>query len=244
MRVMELIQPYRRLSFDDFKRIKYDVQLPQKLSFPVNLDTLFLLSEEDHPQVAELISTLKRWDRKGTTDSKGAAVFGVVFYYIADLYRNDATYTVMTTERCLQALTFAKEYLVRNFGTTEITLGEYQRLERGNRSMPLPGLPDVLAAMYSTPIENGRVKGTIGDCYIGLVKFTPSGPQIETVNCYGASNREGSRHYDDQMELFQKQQTKKMTLSKEQVYKEAKTIYHPEVLSRLPLTARLTRGRR
>jgi acyl-homoserine-lactone acylase len=88
------------------------------------------------------------------------------------------------------------------------------------------------------------VKGTVGECYIGLVKYTPSGPEIETINAFGASNRKGSPHYRDQMELFQQQKTKKMTLNRDLVYKEAKAIYHPEVLSKLPATARLTRGRR
>jgi acyl-homoserine-lactone acylase len=149
----------------------------------------------------------------------------------------------MTADMCVIALQYVKEYLMTNFGTTDITLGEYQRLERGDWSIPLPGLPDVLAAMYSSPTENGRVRGTVGECYIGMAKYTPSGPEIETVNAFGASNRKESPHYDDQMELFQQQKTKKMTLNREQVYRSAKSIYHPEVLSELP-AVRLTRGRR
>jgi hypothetical protein len=46
------------------------------------------------------------------------------------------------------------------------------------------------------------------------------------------------------MELFQNQKTKKMSLNKLQVYKVAEKIYHPDVNSRMPLSARLTRGRR
>ena len=245
MRVMELMNEYDKVSYEDFKRIKYDLQLPKKLAFPVNIDTLFLLDEKtEGAEVADLITTLKGWDRKGTVNSRGAAVFGVVFYYVAEKYKKNESFTAMTKEMCLQALMYTKQYLLTNFGTTKVTLGEYQRLQRGDKSIPLPGLPDVLAAMYSTPAGNGRVKGTIGECYIGLVRFTGEGPEIETINCYGASNRKGSAHYDDQMGLFQKQQTKKMTLDKDQVYRDAKTVYHPEVLSKLPLTARLTRGRR
>jgi len=130
------------------------------------------------------------------------------------------------------------------FPTANFALGEYQRLERGYRSIPLAGLPDVLAAMYSVPTENGRVKGSIGECYIALVRFTDDGPQIETVQCYGASNREDSPHFDDQMELFQNQLTKTMTLNREQIYLEAKTIYHPQGSARPPeMPQTLTRGR-
>jgi acyl-homoserine-lactone acylase len=250
VRVMEYMEKFStdraggKINFEDFKQMKYDVQLPKKLSFPVDIDALFMLDEKNNQGIAELITTLKKWDRKGTIDSEGAAVFDIFFYYVAEKYERDPDFKLMTAEMCVKALEYVKQYLIDNFGTTHVTLGEYQRLERGDKSLPLPGLPDVLAAMYSTPSENGRVKGTIGDCYIGLIKFTPKGPQIETVNAFGASNRKGSPHYDDQMALFQKQQTKKMTLSTEQVYREGKIVYHPEIFSKLLRTARLTRARR
>lgn len=242
LRVMELLSEYNKVSYEDFKRIKYDLQLPRKLAFPVNIDTVFLLDEKQHPEVAGLITSLKAWDRKGTIDSKGASVFAIFFYYVAAKYQSDEDFKVMTRPMCLEGLVYVKEYLLKNFGKTEITLGEYQRIERGNKSLPLPGLPDVIAAMYSTPTEYGRVKGTIGECYIGLAKFTPSGPEIETINAFGSSNRKGSIHYNDQMELFQQQKTKKMTLNKEQVYRQAKVIYHPESFSKLQPT-RLFRKR-
>jgi acyl-homoserine-lactone acylase len=244
VRFMEFMDQYQKVSYDDFKRIKYDVQLPRKLHFPVNVDTLFLLDEKQYPHIADLITTVKQWDRKGTTDSKGAAVFGAFFYNVAPIYESDNTFASMSEQMCVDALTSVKDHFLRNFGSTNVTLGQYQRLERGDRSMPLAGLPDVLAAMYATPTDNGRVKGAIGDCYIALIKFTANGPQIETVNCFGASNRKTSPHYDDQMKLFQQQKTKTMTLDETQVYREAKTVYHPEVISKLPLTARLTRHKR
>ncbi len=244
LRVMELMQQYDKVSFEDFKNIKYDLQLPRKLAYPVNIDTIFLLDENAYPEYSDLIGALNRWDRKAVADSHGAAVFAVFFYYVADLYRSDKTLTALTTDGCLEALSYVKNYMLKNFGTTDIRLGDYQRLERGDKSLPLWGIPGVLSTMYSTPSDNGRVKGTIGDCYIALIKFTHNGPEIETVNAFGASNHEGSIHYDDQMELFQQQRTKPMTLDRDLVYRDAKTIYHPEVLSKLPLTARLNRGRR
>ncbi len=51
---------------------------------------------------------------------------------------------------------------------------------------------------------------------------------IESLNVYGASAKKDSPHYTDQMEMFTRQQTKKMTLNKAEVYKNAKSIYHPQ----------------
>jgi acyl-homoserine-lactone acylase len=241
LRVYQLLSDKQKISYQDFKDIKYDLQLPEKLAFPVNIDTVFLLNESDHPEIADAITLLKRWDRRGDINNTGAALFSAFFYQVADRYNKDETLAELSKAECITTLRQAKEHLLRYFGRIDIPFGEYQRLERGDRSMPLPGLPDVLASMYSTPSDNGRVKGTLGDCYISLIKFTPGGPEIETINAFGSSNRKNSAHYDDQMELFQQQKTKKMTINKDEVYKTAKTIYHPEVLYRLPPTARLNR---
>lgn len=244
IRVMELMNEQHKVSYADFKRIKYDLQLPDSLAFPVDINLLFKLDEKKFPEVAELISVLKKWDRKANIDSRGAAVFGIFFYNVAERYKQNPDFTHMTSEDCAQTLVSVKNYLLRNFGTLDVTLGEYQRLERDDISIPLPGLPDVLAAMYSTPTDDGRVKGTVGECYIGLIQFSKQGPEIETVNCFGASNRKGSRHYADQMELFQQQKTKKMSLSRTEVIRSAKTIYHPEVLTRMSQSARASRKSR
>ena len=241
IRVMELMSDLKKVSYNDFKRIKYDLQLPDSLAFPVDINLLFSLEEKQFPEVAELISVLKNWDRKATVDSRGAAVFGIFFYNVAERYKANQNFKHMTKEDCANTLLFVKNYLLRNFGTTNVTLGDYQRLERDEISIPLPGLPDVLAAMYAIPTEDGKVKGAVGECYIGLVQFSKNGPEIETVNCFGASNRKGNKHYADQMELFQQQKTKKMSLNKNEVIRGAKTIYHPEVLTRLSQSARVSK---
>lgn len=243
LRFMDMIGKLDRVDYDDFKRLKYDVKLPDKLAYPVNMDTLFMLDETSlSTELALLARELKNWDREANIHSKGAAVFAMVFYYVADRYLEDKSYDVLTRARCVKALKHVHEQMIRHFGTTNVTLGDYQRLERGDRSFPLQGLPDVLAAMYSTPSDGGRVKGTIGECYIALVRFTPAGPEIETVSPFGASNRPESPHYADQMALFYQQKTKKMYLDRSRVYEDAKTVYHPEVLSKL--SAKLMRASR
>lgn len=244
LRVMELIDQHPKLSYEEFKQIKYDLQLPQQLAYPVNLDTLFLLSPKEYPELAEVISMLKSWDRKATIESESATVFAVLFYFVAEKYQRDESFKVMTKEMCVNAMFYAKDYLLGHFGSLHVPLGKYQRLIRGDRSLPIGGIPDVLATMYSTPLGDGRMKATIGDCYIAFAKYTPDGPEIETINNYGASNRVGSTHYDDQMDLYQQQRTKKMTLNRSMVYRLAKDIYSPEALSKVRAAEKLTEAER
>lgn len=229
LRFMELIEDKEKITYNEFKRIKFDVQLPKKLAYRINFDTLFLLNPAQYGQIADLIQTLKIWDRKGNVESKGAAVFCIMYYYVVNRLRIDwKNVKTLTVAQCLEAFQHAQAYLKTNFGTEEVTLGQYQVLVRGKKTLPLFGMPDVIAAMYSGPYEKGKVKGEQGDSYIELVKFTKSGPEIESINCYGASNRPGSKHYDDQMERFTQQRPRKMSLDKKTVYDSAERIYHPQ----------------
>jgi acyl-homoserine-lactone acylase len=128
----------------------------------------------------------------------------------------------------VEALRLVKQHFQKHFGRTDLTLGEVQKLVRGTRELPLWGLPDVLRAMYSTPQSNGRWRGQAGESYIELVRFERGKlPVIESINCFGASNRPESPHYADQMELFLQLKTKPMTLDKIQVLQEAVRKYHP-----------------
>jgi len=228
MRFMDLIAQYPKLNYENFKRIKYDQQLPQKLAYQTQADTLFLLDPNNYPELSNLITILNQWDRKATIESKGAALFSIIYYQVVKEQRAGASYRTLSKNKCLELLIFAKAYLVKHFGNIDVSLGQYQKLVRGDKAISLSGIPDVIADMHSGPYEDGRVKGGQGESYIELVKFTAQGPEIETVNCYGASNNPDSEHYADQMKLFVEKKTKPMTLDKEKVYREAKRIYHPQ----------------
>jgi len=227
-RFAELITQYPKLSFNDMKQIKFDRTYPGRFAFPTNIDTLFQLKEQAYPELADLIQNLKTWDRLAISTSKGAGTFFLV-YKIANLNRAKYLSTPrITTQQSVELLTEVKAAMQKDFGRTDITLGDVQKLVRGNVEIPISGLPDVLASLTTVPYKNGMYKGTQGDAYIELVKFTRNGPEIESLNVYGASARKDSPHYTDQMERYAKQQTKKMTLEKQAVYKQAASIYHPE----------------
>ncbi len=118
--------------------------------------------------------------------------------------------------------------MIKHFGKTDLTLGDIQKLVRGDDVRPAWGLPDVLTAAYTDPYKNGLRQVVSGDAYICFVRYPKSGlPIIESVNTFGASSNPGSPHYKDQMTLFQNQQTKHMTLDKQEVLKKAERVYHP-----------------
>ena len=118
---------------------------------------------------------------------------------------------------------------MQHFGKTGITLGELQKHIRGDQAFASWGLPDVLTAMYSDSLPDGRFKVRAGESYIELVRFPKNSlPLIESINCYGASAKQGSKHYTDQMSLFMQRKTRPMSLRREDVMATAEKIYPPE----------------
>ena len=68
------------------------------------------------------------------------------------------------------------------------TLGDFQKLVRGDKEIPIWGLPDVITAMSSRPYKGGKHKVTQGESYIGLVRFNKEGPVIESIISFGNSD--------------------------------------------------------
>lgn len=228
-RLKELIDQYDRLDYNDFKTIKYDHQYPNPYTFSwMNINYLDRLDSSLYPDIAALIERLQAWDRKAAATSLGAGTFAVFYNELRPFYRKVPEPKIIPATFIVQALRNTKKYLLKHFNTTEVTLGEYQKLVRGTKELPIFGLPDVITAIAARPHKEGKVKVVSGESYIELVRFTPEGPEIESVISYGSSDHPDSPHYSDQMELYAQFKTKKMTLDKETVYKEAQRIYNPK----------------
>ena len=229
-RLIELIESYDKVSYDDFKDIKYDNSFPSKFNYNFMdisiIETLKLQAEND---LFELLDIIQKWDRKTDIDSQGAGIYGVLYYQLVRNYRNEIQKNNKTVSKeiLLSALADTKAYIINNFGSTEITLGDFQKLVRGDKELPIWGLPDVITAMSSRPYKDGKHKVTQGESYIGLVRFNENGPILESIISFGNSDNPDSDHYTDQMEKYSKFQTKKMTFDKNIIYSEAKEIYNP-----------------
>ena len=232
LRFRTLIDDYDKLSYDDFKEIKYDLQYPDQMirREMMNLELVFEIAPAEHPAQAGILQALQAWDRSYDLENTTAPVF---IYFIKILTENlkEANRWCwrceITEADVLQALSVTQDHFYKKFGGLSVRLGDFQRHIRGDKNLPLAGGPDVLAAMYSKEQKDGTFKGIAGESYIELVQFTPEGIIIETVNAYGSSAEPDSPHYNDQMELFVNQQLKPMTLDRAAVIQNAKQIYHP-----------------
>ena len=230
-RAKDLIDSYSKISFEDLKKIKFDRQLPNQILYPYGYssDSLFMVDESQYPKLAPLITSLKKWDHVTNPESKGALVYNLAYYQISKTMKGQSEKT-LTLKQGVEVYQHVYDYLMKNFGTIDLVLGDVQKLVRGKEEWPQGGMPDVLSAVMSKNHDNGKKRMVSGDAYIGFVKFPKDGglPTIETVNTFGASSNPESPHFADQRALYQAQKTKKMTLDKAEVLKTAEKIYHPK----------------
>lgn len=226
-RITELVKDIRQFDYEKFKQIKFDLQLPQQLQYPYGIDTMLSLRADDYPLLKDVINMLQQWDRRADSTSRGAAVFLLIYYYVADKLAGQPS-RQLTLSESIQCYQHAYDHLMKHFGTIAISLGDLQKLVRGNEVRPAFGLPDVLVSAYSDSYTQGRRRVTSGDAYICFVRYPKKGlPLIESINTFGASNLPSSPHYKDQMGLFQRQQTRRMTLDKEEILRLAERRYSP-----------------
>jgi len=229
-RLIELIESYDKVSYQDFKDIKYDNSFPSKFNYNfMDISIIETLKIDRDNDLFEMLDIIQKWNRKTDIDSKGAGIYGILYYQLVLKYRNEIQKNdnTVSKETLLSALADTKAYLIDNFGSIDITLGDFQKLVRGDKEIPIWGLPDVITAMSSRPYKDGKFQVTQGESYIGLVRFNQNGPVLESIISYGNSDNPDSEHYTDQMDLYSKFETKKMIFDKEQVYKDAKRIYNP-----------------
>ena len=227
-RILELIESYDRIDFSDFKSIKFDYKFPTPFNFNfVDVNQIMEMNPDYYPEISELIKEIQNWDRSTNSDSLGAGVFAMFYYNLGNYIGKSYINRKLSKDLIALILKDVKSYMIKYFKKTKVKLGDYQKLVRGKKEIPIWGMPDVITAMTSSKHKDGKRKIVHGESYIQLVKFSDGKAHIESIMSYGNSENPDSPHYDDQMEMFAKFETKKMTFDKELIYKNAKRIYRP-----------------
>lgn len=232
LRFEELVSSFEKVSWQDFLRIKYDQQYPDSMYiyFMTNAEDLFNLDADEFPEIREEIELLRNWDKRGNVDSRAAAISLVTMHYLFQKINQRHEFfkqNRISHEEIAESIADAQKHFKKHFGTSNVTLGEVQRLVRGDNDYPLSGLEDQIASMRSVKWKNGRLRAFLGDSFIQLVRFSEKGIQIRSSVNFGASNRKESPHYDDQVELHLNKQTKEMRFEKDWIMERAEKVYHP-----------------
>ena len=181
---------------------------------------------ENYPKITKLLQSIQSWDKTADADSFGAGTYAM-FYYEINKHYQPYINKKYSKEHIAEILLDVKNKMVKNFKSTKVKLGDFQKLVRGKKELPIFGLPDVITAMRGVKYKNGMIKISHGESYVGLVRFTENGPEYESISPYGTSDDPKSPHFNDQMEMLSKFKTKKMTFSREKIYANSQKIYNP-----------------
>jgi acyl-homoserine-lactone acylase len=228
-RIFELINSYKSIDYNAFKEIKYDHTFPTPFTYSfMSVNNLFEMNPDDYPEIKELLLEIQNWDRKTNIESVGAGTYAMFYYNLDKYYRKEYINRNFGKDIIAQALRDVKEKMLKNFKTTKVKLGDYQKLVRGDKEIPIWGMQDVVTAMNASNYKDGKIRVTHGESYIQFVKFTENKTEIESIISYGASDHKDSEHYSDQMDIYKNFGTKKMSFDKEFNYKNAKKIYNPK----------------
>jgi acyl-homoserine-lactone acylase len=227
-RLLQLIESHKTIDYQTFKKIKNDRTFPTPMNYNyININNVFEMQPKNYPEISELLESIQSWNKTADADSYGAGTYAM-FYYELNKHYKPYINKKYSKELISDILLDVKSKMIKNFKTTKVKLGDFQKLVRGDKEISIFGLPDVITAMRGIKHKNGMIKISHGESYIGLVRFTENGPEYESVSPFGSSDDPNSPHYGDQMELLSNFETKKMTFDKNEIYLNSLKIYHPK----------------
>lgn len=223
-----------KISWQDFQRIKFDKSYSKNGSYARNFSSVYKIDESKYPQIADAILHLKKWNWDGSADNRQAALALLMHNYLKKKLNGYFAFLMIKKEpikevEAVEAIAYAKKFLIKTHGTIDLPLGDLQRHIRGNVNIPASGLVEVSRASEIKLFDKkkGIFRITGGDGYIQMNRYSKDGVEINSINAYGSSAHPNSPHYNDQMKLFEKEQFKRMTFDKETILKLAERVYHP-----------------
>jgi acyl-homoserine-lactone acylase len=233
-RFMELISEKDKFSMQDMHRIKFDVTFSKQGPFAKSVEPLFNLNTSQYPDLKEALEILNSWNRKADINEYAPTLLGLCIKTVFDKHDyDDANFVLgfkVEEDEWVSTLRAVCDTLKANFGTIKVEWGTINRNIRGNKDLPLRGFPDVLSPSYPSRVKDRfAFRAKHGDTYTMFASFGKQGvEQLQALQPIGNSLNPASAHYNDQMELFSRQQMRELSLKKEAVIKKAESIYHPQ----------------
>ena len=147
-RIINLINSYESINYEDFKEIKYDNKLPRPLNYNfLDINTIWEINAKEYPEISDVILNIQKWDMSTNSTSVGAANYAILYYLLIDKFKGVTNKKIFSEVEIIELISSTKEYLIKFFGTVNIELGHFQKLVRGEKEIGIFGLPDVITAM-------------------------------------------------------------------------------------------------
>ena len=228
-----ILEERQKFDFAQWSRATTDTRVLLADEFMPRLSVLFdSLKAIDAPRAAKLqpyVSMLQAWDRVSRLESMPMMIF-----YRSINFVGPNGNPIEGLERAIAALEQER-------GTTNVTWGDYNRLQRRHwsgaerfgddaPSVGIPGAPGWLGIVYvfNTRGDRGdrRRYGTHGNSYVSVVEF---GARVRagSIVYFGQSSDPASRHYFDQAPIYSRGEYKPAWFYPDEVKANTIRTYHP-----------------
>lgn len=253
---LELLHNGEKVSLEDVVRMKHSMRMTLADRVKDDL-VAAVRAARPGPEVTQAIALVQDWDNTVAADSRGGVLFEAWWDRYEDLapsvastpesagfsapadalFRDPWTPSEpMTTPRGLadprraaEAFAWAVKETERRFGSWGVAWGEVHRVRRGDVDVPVGGCSGSLGCFRVLSFredDDGKLVATSGDGWVLAVEFTDP-PRAYSVLAYGQSNKEDSPHYDDQAEMFARNEMKKVAFTEEEIEAQLIRRYHP-----------------
>ena len=222
LRAVELFGADESITEQEFYSYKYDMTYSTESEAARLMKKILASPPSDDPVVQEAIEVLRSWDLRTNPENTCTAI-GVLGVMAVRRLQGEADDPEFTS-----AFADVAQKLKEAHGRIDVPWSEVNRLRRGKVDVGLGGGPDILHAVYGGRLEDGRVFGRAGDCYVLMVTWDAEGVTSRSIHQYGSATLgETSPHYADQVPLFVKRETKPVWFDEADIRANLEREYRP-----------------
>jgi acyl-homoserine-lactone acylase len=233
----EFFRVHDRVTFDDFRKIKFESHIAINSPLIASLKPLWLLDKTKYPDITNYIATLQSWDKNTDTTSVGLTAFACFINEIWNKRGYDdeqfVTGFAITEQQTVQAIRDAQQYMLSNFGKIEVQWGSVHKLRRGDKAYAYNSFADMLSPSYPKPhMIGGKLEFNphFGDTYTMFVRYGKNGAEfVESLQPLGNSLNPLSPHYTDKMPLFIAHHMKHQTFDMNYWLTHSEAVYKPSL---------------
>lgn len=225
LRLVELSKANAVIGRDTLLAMKFDTGYAQNSTADEVVKAVLGMDWSDEPELAKAAEHLAEWDYHLDGESRHAPLGGLtVIRAVTEQYTHRPPPTPEIAFR------ESVEFLMTHYGRIDPTWGEINRLNRGQRSLPVSGGADVLRAIYpDDDTDSGKLNAAGGDTWMALVEWDADGNlQADLAHQFGSATKDASSaHYGDQSELFADEKFRRALINRADIEAVATRVYRP-----------------
>jgi len=224
----KVLRSREKHSFEDAKHLAMDEFIVESWVVDLILKAYDMVGEsfpDKDGVLARSIEVLRNWDRHAYPDSVGVMLFAQFWKAIGERWTrvNQTNPTEDDAKALLKALKAAGRKELEIYGKIGVRWGDIHRIRRGDKEYEIGGgwsHTTTMRQASGTFGEDGVAFCGAGSSFMMVVQMKKGAIHAESIMPWGESDDPASPHYNDQMELYARDEYKKCAFYDDEV-KEA-----------------------